>query len=98
MVPSGSEGSKTYLADVDTRLGRMIEEERIKTEKFKLEVKEKREGWIRLEEWYNRWEEELSVKDKELGEREEGIKIMEKELKNKEVQMREDSAREYEVV
>ena len=45
----------------------MIEEERIKTEKFKLEVKEKREGWIRLEEWYNRWEEELRVKDKELG-------------------------------
>ena len=47
-------GGKTYLADVDTRLRQMLEEERIKREKFNKEVNEKKERWITLEEGFNK--------------------------------------------
>ena len=69
---------------MDTRLGRILEEERTKREKFNKEVKEKKERWIKLEEECNKWEPELREKDRDLIDREEGIRQMEEELRTKE--------------
>ena len=37
------------MLNVDTTLGRMVEEEKKKREKFGKEIKEKREWWMMLE-------------------------------------------------
>ena len=75
----------------------MVEEEKKKREKFDKEIKEKREWWMTLERGYNKWEEEIRMREKEIGEKEEEKESMRRDMANKEEEMREDCAREYKV-
>ena len=54
------------LGEVDTSLGKLLVEEKEKREKFKIECRKQREGWLKLEGNYSRWEGELRGKEREL--------------------------------
>lgn len=56
--------------EVDSSLGKLLEEEKAKRENFSREVKNKREQWVRVEARLNNWEEELRVREKDIEERE----------------------------
>ena len=85
------------LWDVDTRLGKMLVEERIKRNRWERECEAKRGEWYRLEGNCVKWEGELNERERELNILEGKLREQERELVKEEGKMRADCDREFKV-
>ena len=88
---------KVPLLQVDSTLGRLIQEERDRREELEREVKGKREYLRRVEDGLNGWEGEIRVRERELILKEERVDKLEREYEEKVKEMREDQEREWQV-
>ena len=83
--------------EVDTRLEKLMVEERLKREKFERECDQKQGEWLRLEGNLSRWEGELNERERELSEWEGQLRGQERDLIKREGEMRSNQEREFKV-
>ena len=86
------------MMSTDTTLGKMVEDQKRKVEKWEEEVRGRREEWRMLEDNYGRWEGRIAEREREVEKWEDSVRKMEVEMVKREEEFGKDSAWEFKVI